>query len=94
MSLKPKSDAYASDRTSAQKSTQFQIDFVRDNFAWLAKVDKHGTHRKFMDEIGPVAFLKDWEVSRIEKIYELVWKGYEMPAVNEHVDKKRKGLRF
>ena len=94
MSLRPKSDHYFSDRASAQRSTQIQIDFIRQNIQWLRRVDAKGVHEKFVNGVGPVAFLKDWEISRIDKIYELVWKGYEMPSVDEHRDARRKGLRF
>ena len=94
MTLKRITDSYSSDKAIALKSTEVQIKFINDNLKWLAKVDKKGTHQKFMQELGPVGGLKDWEISRIEKIYELVWKGYDMPSVNEHIDKKNKGLRF
>ncbi|MBW7887436.1 MAG: hypothetical protein H3C35_03620 [Bacteroidetes bacterium] len=94
MSLRPKNDVYSNDKSSALNSTKAQLDFIRANMKWLARVDKNGTHAKFIQEVGPVEGMQDWERAKIEKIYEMVWKGYEMPAVNEHVDKKRKGLRY
>lgn len=94
MSLKRITDRYSSDKAIAQSSTQIQINFILANMEWLDRVDKKGVHRKFMEGLGPVNSLADWEISRVERIYELVWKGYEMPSVNVHVDKKRKGLNY
>jgi hypothetical protein len=94
MSLKPKNDSYSSDRAIALKSTLAQLEFILANMKYLDRVDRTGSHRKFLEDLGPVAGLADWQISRIEKIYELVWKGYDMPSVNDHVDKKRRGLRF
>jgi hypothetical protein len=93
--LKQIRDQYSSDKSVALRSTEVQVKFIKDNLKYLARVDKKGSHRKFMDELpGEVTLLADWQRSRVEKIYELVFKGYDMPAVNEHVDRKRKGLNF
>lgn len=94
MGLKRVTDSYSSDKSQALNSTRIQIQTIKDNLQYLRRVDKKGTHEKFIMELGPVESLQDWERSRVEKVYELTWKGYGLPSVNEHIDKKNKGLNF
>jgi len=94
MSLRPKSDRYSSDKESAQASTRYQINFMKQNLKYLRRVDKKGGYEKFIVELGPAEGLLSWQISKVEKVFELVWKGYDMPSVNEHVDRKPKGLKY
>lgn len=95
MGLSRKHDRYSSDVDVSLRSIKSQIEFIRRYIDQLRKVDKKGIHEKFINELPEdVGLLKDWERARVEKIYELVFEGFDLPAVKVHVDRKPKGLRF
>jgi len=92
-------DRYSSDKEIAQKSTQFQIQFVLDNLKWLRKVDKNGYYEKRIEELKHRVFTKTMlypnEKKTIDDAVELVYRGYglEDAKVTAFV-KRRKGLNF
>jgi len=91
-------DSYSNDSRQAKISTREQFTIIVSNMELLETVDRFGNHEKFLDEITEEVEngvgLRDWQIARIEKIYELVMKAAGLPHVDEHKDKRRKGLRF
>jgi hypothetical protein len=98
MSLVRVTDRYSTDRHSADKSISFQVQFILDNIEHLEAVDRRHTKVKLAQQIGNKMKngeqLLEWERAAIDGLYEDTWKGYGMPSVQRHIDKKRKGLRF
>jgi hypothetical protein len=93
--LKRVTDRYISDKKSALISTQFQLDFVRANMKWLALKDKKGKWKLFIESLPlKVESISVKQRTKIEDAYELTMKGYNLPSINKHIDRKRKGLRF
>ena len=91
-------DTYSRDTDLAKRSTREKFSFIVSNMNHLEKVDRTGTHEKFLDTITDDmendVMLQDWQMARIEKIYELVMRGAGLPYVPEHQDRRRKGLRY
>jgi hypothetical protein len=91
-------DRYSTDRRSADKSIRVQMQFILDNIDHLGVVDRRGTKVKLAQQIADKMIrneeLLEWERSAIDGLYEDTWKGYGMPSVQKHIDKKRKGLKF
>lgn len=83
---------------SAAGSIAMQMQFVIDNILHLRKVDRRGTkevlaialYHKMLRKIA----LQEWEISAVDDLYELTWRGYGEPHVMKHQDRRRKGLRF
>lgn len=83
---------FASDKDYVQRSTLEKLNIIKNNLRHLLKVrggaKKCNDAKEFISKGGP--FL-DWEMDKIEKIYESVMKGADLPSCNTHHDKKRKG---
>jgi hypothetical protein len=92
-------DRYSSDKPTAQKSLEIQVQFVLDNLKWLRKVDKNGFYEKRIEELKHRVFTKTMlypkEKKTIDDAVELVYRGYgwKDAKVTAFV-KRRKGLRF
>lgn len=93
------SDRYSSDKPSAQKSLEIQVQFVLDNLKWLRKVDKNGYYEKRIEELKHRVFTKTMlypnEKKTIDDAVELVYRGYglEDAKVTAHV-RRRRGVRY
>lgn len=91
-------DQFSSTKNTALSAVKMQVAFVLANTKHLAAVDKRGTYLTKVRQID--ALLKageeiaPWQYSVAEEAYERTMKGYNMPAVETHKDKRRKGLRF
>lgn len=99
MALQSRADRSTSDKASAQSSLEYQVQFVLDNLKWLRRADPKGYHERQIEELKHRVFTKTelfpHEVKIIDKAFELVWRGYEMPdAVPTAHVRRRKGLRF
>ena len=98
MGLERVADRFISDRASADGSIRVQLQFVMDNIEQLAKVDKRGNRvplaRRLFKKMLNDEELADWERAAIDDLYEQTMRGYDLPSVGKHIDKKRRGLRF
>jgi hypothetical protein len=98
MGLDKTIDRFISDRVSADHSIGVQIQFVMDNIEHLEKVDKRGNRvplaKRLFNKMLNNEDLADWERSAIDDLYEQTMRGYDLPAIGKHIDKKRKALRF
>lgn len=96
--VKKVQDRYVSDSASAQRSIRAQVQFIQQQIRYLRSVDPTGVQEKFLNGITPSVEagheLRDYEIARIEKIYELTMRGLGLPSVPEHQDRRRKGLKF
>ena len=74
------------------------MQFIIENIDHLEAVDRRHTKVKLANQIASKLqnneTLLDWERSTVDGLYEDTWKGYGMPSVQKHIDKKRKGMRF
>lgn len=91
-------DTYSSDAAQAQRSVREQFTIIVSNFALLEKVDPKGTHEKFLDSITDDVErsipLQDWQMARVDEIYEKVMKAAGLPSVPRHMDRRRKGINY
>jgi hypothetical protein len=91
-------DRYSPDVELAKRSTRVKYSFIVSNMHLLDRVDRTGSHERFLDTINDDVeadrMLLNWQMARVEKIYELVMKAAGHPSVPEHQDRRRKGLRF
>ena len=96
--LRKISDRYSSDVDLAKRSTREKFSFIVSNIGLLERFDTNGSHEKFLDDITDQVenneTMLDWQVARIEKIYELTMRAAGLPFVPEHQDRRRKGLRY
>lgn len=91
-------DTYSNDAALAKRSTREKFAFIVSNMELLETVDKRGSHEKFLDDITDAVenneTLIDWQIAKIEHIYELVMKAADLPYVPLHADRRRKSLRY
>lgn len=86
---------FASDKELAQRTAREQLKFILANKEKLLGAKngkKYLTVAISFDQIKED--LTPNQLSYVDSIYEKVWNSAGFPAVNLHVDKKRKGLRF
>lgn len=89
----------SSDKASAQSSLEYQVQFVLDNLKYLRRVDPKGYHEAQIQELKHRVFTKTdlfpSEKKTIDKVFELTWRGYDMPdAVPTAHVRRRKGLNY
>jgi hypothetical protein len=93
MGLARTPDRFLSDRASADVSIRAQMDFVYTHRQYISAKSLKKTE-ELREKVNRKEYLEDWERSEIENIYEQVMAGMELPSVEKHYDKRRKGLRF
>jgi hypothetical protein len=91
-------ERFSSDRASANNSIRLQLQFVIDNIDHLEMVDRRKSKVPLANRLFAKLLdgedLLDWERTAIDDLYECTMKGYDLPSVSKHIDKKRKRLRF
>jgi len=91
-------NVYSNDTDRARNTAKIQIEFALDNLETLLIIDKKKTKLKALVSfikmlINHEPFTKN-QLSHIDGIYETVMKGYGLPSISLHIDKKRKGIRY
>lgn len=91
-------NTYSNDTVRARNTAKIQIEFALDNLETLLINDKKKTNVKALISfikmlINHEPFTKN-QLSYIDGIYETVMKGYGLPSISLHIDKKRKGIRY
>ena len=98
MPLDRVTDPFEKNTDQAQRSAKEQLRFVLANERHLLKVrngqKKLEDGKEFMALIERGVPLSPNQLSYADGIYEAVWRGAGREAVNLHIDKKRKGLRY
>lgn len=91
-------DRYSSDVGLAKRSTREMFSIIVSNFTTIDRIDADGKIEEFLDSItGEVERgedLLEWQVSKIEDIYERIMRAQGLPSVRVHQDRRRKGLKF
>ena len=91
-------DTYSSDAAQAQRSCRDQFAIIVSNIEYLEAMDPKGTHEKFLDSITDDVEnkrdLADWQMARLDAIYERMMKGFGLPSVPVHQDRRRKGINY
>lgn len=91
-------DTYSSDAQQAQRSSRETFAVIVSNIEHLEKVDPNGTHEKFLDcitfDVENGNDLLDWQMARLDTIYERMMKGAGLPSVPVHQDRRRKGINY
>jgi len=85
-------------KEQAQRSAKAQLEMIMNNLNHLSNV-RNGSvlcnrAREFNELVKRNVKLSPKQLSFVDSIYEKMWKGAGFGSCNQHIDKKRKGLRF
>lgn len=91
-------NTYSSDKNVSRNSAIIQIEFALNNLDALRSKDKdHSKERalfSFAIMLRNDETFTGGQLKYIDGIYETVMKGYNLPSVGMHIDKKRRGIRY
>lgn len=91
-------NTYSSDKERAQNTAKIQIEFCVVNISSLRRIDRKEKMEKallsFVEMKSNYEPFTPGQLNYIEGIYEATMKGFDLPSIGLHIDKKKKGIRY